>query len=228
MDIETLSPSELLGSLSELEAKNAPRTLHIAGDIALLRAGRRVSVVGSRKVSSEGARRTRSLVRELAAHEIIVVSGMAAGVDAVAHRAAMESGGRTVAVLGTSLDDAYPKENRALQDRMMDTQAVVSQFAPGVPMAKRNFPMRNRTMALLSDATIIVEAEESSGTKYQGWEALRLGREVFLMQSMVDRRDLSWPQEMLRYGAQALSNDMLEFLIENLPEFTRYREEIAF
>ena len=228
MDIETLSPSELLGSLNDVEAKNAPKTLHIAGDIGLLRVGRRVSVVGSRRVSDKGVQRTQSLVRELAANDIIVVSGMAVGVDTIAHRAAMEAGGRTVAVLGTSLDDAYPKENRALQERMMDTQAVVSQFAPGAPMAKRNFPMRNRTMALLSDATIIVEAEESSGTKYQGWEALRLGREVFLMQSMVDRRDLSWPQEMLRYGAQALSKDMLALLIENLPEFTRYREEIAF
>ena len=228
MDIKTLSPSELFGSLNDVEAKNAPKTLHIAGDIGLLRVGRRVSVVGSRRVSDKGVQRTRSLVRELAANDIIVVSGMAVGVDTIAHRAAMEAGGRTVAVLGTSLDDAYPKENRALQERMMDTQAVVSQFAPGAPMTKRNFPMRNRTMALLSDATIIVEAEESSGTKYQGWEALRLGREVFLMQSMVDRRDLSWPQEMLRYGAQALSKDMLALLIENLPEFTRYREEIAF
>ena len=228
MDIKTLSSSELLGSLSEFEEKNAPKTLYIAGDIELLRAGRRVSVVGSRKVSGEGAQRTRSLVKELAKNDIIVVSGMAAGVDTIAHRAAMDAGGCTVAVLGTSLDDAYPKENRALQEHMMDTQAVVSQFAPGTPMAKRNFPMRNRTMALLGDATIIVEAEESSGTKHQGWEALRLGREVFLMQSMVERPDLSWPKEMLRYGAQALSKDMLALLIENLPAFTRYQEEIAF
>ena len=228
MDIKTLSPSELLGSLNDVEAKNAPKTLHIAGDIGLLRAGRRVSVVGSRKVSGEGVQRTQSLVKELAKNDIIVVSGMAAGVDTIAHRAAMDAGGRTVAVLGTSLDDAYPKENRALQERMMDTQAVVSQFAPGTPMAKRNFPMRNRTMALLGDATIIVEAEESSGTKHQGWEALRLGREVFLMQSMVERPDLSWPKEMLHYGAYALSKDMLALLIENLPTFTRYREEIAF
>ena len=82
----------------------------------------------------------------------------------------------TIAVLGTDLDDCYPPENRPLQERLMREHLVISQFPSGTPSRRTNFPRRNRTMALLTDATVIIEAGESSGTLDQGWEALRLGR----------------------------------------------------
>jgi DNA processing protein len=183
-------------------------------------------VVGTRKPTPEGVARTRALVRALVARRIVVVSGLAAGIDTVAHTAALEERGHTIAVLGTPLDDCYPRENRALQDRLMREELVISQFAPGSPSVRTNFPRRNRTMALLSDATVIIEAGESSGSLHQGWEALRLGRPLFLMESLTKDPTLRWPAEMIRYGAQILSRANLESVLDAIPE--RTRGELAF
>ena len=115
----------------------------------------------------------------------------------------------------------FPASNGELQQTIMREHLAVSQFAPGTPVQRKNFPMRNRTMALLSEATVIVEAGNGSGTLHQGWEALRLGRLLFLMESLVQRTDLSWPKEMLGYGAQVLSRENLGAVIDDLPERTR-------
>lgn len=225
---QNFTPEELLGSLNDVETKNAPDRLFVAGDAELLRSGRRVSVVGSRKASEAGIRRTRKLVKKLVDQQIIVVSGLAAGVDAAAHTAAIEAGGRTVAILGTPLDKFYPASNKALQIRMMREHAVVTQFPLGYPATPKNFPMRNRTMALLTDATVIVEAGETSGTRHQGWEALRLGRDVFIMSNVAEDENLSWPQEMIAYGAQMLTSESLTSALENLPAYTDRVEVEAF
>jgi DNA processing protein len=103
-----------------------------------------------------------------------------------------------VAVLGTPLNAFYPLENKALQLKMMREHMVISQFPPGSPVTRRNFPMRNRTMALLSDATVIVEAGERSGTIAQGWECIRLGRPLLIHASL---KDLTWVGKMIEYGA---------------------------
>jgi len=147
-----------------------------------------------------------------------VVSGLAEGIDTAAHETAIALGGKTVAVLGTPLNEVFPAKNRALQDRLMRDYLVVSQFPSGYPTGPASFPIRNRTMALLSDATVIVEAGEKSGTLHQGWEALRLGRLLFLMESVATNDALSWPTEMIRYGAQVLARDNLEDALRNLPE----------
>lgn len=212
---------ELLGPLNEVERKNAPREVFVAGDLGLLRRGRRVSVVGSRAASKEGLARATKLARLLVERGVVVVSGLAEGIDTAAHRAAIDAGGRTIAVLGTPLDQFFPAENRALQERIMREHLAISQFAPGSPGGRKCFPMRNRTMALLSDATIIVEAGEGSGTLHQGWEALRLGRPLFLLDSVVKNDTLAWPGEMLGYGAEVLSEETVEFFFESLPEGSR-------
>jgi DNA processing protein len=224
--IHTYDPHELLGNLNEVEAKNTPEMLHIAGDADLVRYGRRVSVVGSRTVSAEGQRRAASLVEQLVEGGLIIVSGLAKGVDTIAHTTAIASGGRTVAVLGTPLDKYYPAANKALQQTIMTQHAAVSQFPSGYPPTPKNFPMRNRTMALLTDATIIVEAGEKSGTRHQGWEALRLGRAVYLLENIAENSALSWPKEMISYGAEVLTRENLCMLIEELPAYTD-REAIA-
>ena len=221
MPHQRYTPQELLGDLNDIEQKNAPEELFAAGDIGLLRQGPRVSVVGSRKASPEACARTRFFCRALVEHNITVVSGLAEGIDAEAHSTAIREGGRTVGVLGTSLDEFYPKKNRELQERMMREQLVVSQFPVGYPSARKNFPMRNRTMALLCDATVIIEAGEKSGTLHQGWEALRLGRLLFLMESVATNSDLSWPKEMIRYGAQVLSRENLDHVLAEIPEGVR-------
>ncbi len=219
-DSMAVTPADVLGALNDVECKYAPRELYLAGDRALLRRGPRVSVIGSRKASPEGLRRARALASSLVKHDIIVVSGLAAGIDRAAHEGAIDAGGRTIAVIGTPLERFYPRENRDLQERIAREHLVVSQFRAGSAVTRSNFPVRNRTMALLTDATVIVEAGEQSGTLHQGWEALRLGRLLFLLESVAQNKALSWPQEMIDHGAQILSRGNLEVALDHLPAFT--------
>jgi DNA processing protein len=178
----------------------------VAGHAEWLGERPRVSIVGSRRASEAGIKRAARLARVLTDEHALVVSGLAEGIDAAAHVASADAGGRTIAVIGTSLSAVYPASHRALQDRLMREHLVVSQFPDGYPTARRNFPLRNRTMALLSDASVIVEAGDSSGSLSQGWEALRLGRPLFLMASILERSELSWPKKMLEYGAIVLTD----------------------
>ncbi|TAK18464.1 MAG: DNA-processing protein DprA [Myxococcaceae bacterium] len=209
-------PEELLGPLNDVERRFAPRLFWYEGDGSLLRRGARVSIVGTREVSEPGRQRTRRLVRFLVERSVTVVSGLAAGVDTAAHTATLALGGRTIAVIGTGLDTAYPSENRALQERIAREHLLVSQFEPGTPVRKGQFPQRNRTMALVSHATIIIEAGDGSGTLSQAWEALRLGRPLFILRSLADDPKLKWPAEVLAYGAIVLAEP--EQLLPALPE----------
>ncbi|ONI72865.1 hypothetical protein ALI144C_43525 [Actinosynnema sp. ALI-1.44] len=140
-----------------------------------------VAVVGSRAASPAGVQRARNVATLLANHGTTVVSGLAAGIDAAAHRAALDAGSRTVAVVGTGLRHCYPAENRDLQKQITRTGAVISQFWPDTGPAKHQFPMRNAVMSGLTAATVIVEAGEHSGTRTQARIALEHGRHVFLM-----------------------------------------------
>lgn len=220
-----LTAADILGRLNDVEEKHAPGVLYAAGDLGLLKLGPRVSIVGSRQASPDGLKRAASLARALVQREMVVVSGLAEGIDTSAHRAAIEAGGKTIAVIGTPLDQCYPKENQVLQAQMMREQLVMSQFATGTKIGRHNFPMRNRTMALLTDATVIVEAGEKSGTLHQGWEALRLGRLLFLMESVAKDPNLTWPEKMMHYGAQVLTRENLEESFAEIPAVTRRSDE---
>jgi DNA processing protein len=224
-DFESVSPADVLGVLNDVEEKHAPKQLFLAGHRELLARGPRISVVGSRKASPDGLRRARALAYALVQHKMVVVSGLAEGIDTAAHTAAIEAGGHTIAVLGTPLDKSYPAENAVLQALIGREHLLVSQFAVGYPVTPKNFPIRNRTMALLTDATVIVEAGEKSGTLHQGWEALRLGRALFLMESVAMDMTISWPKEMIYYGAQVLSRENLEVSLAEIPVVTVRSEE---
>lgn len=217
---ERVKTSDILGALNDFERKHAPAELFIAGDKTLLTKGVRVSVVGSRKVSDLGARRALSFAEALVRHGITVVSGLAEGVDTIAHKSAIRAEGKTIAVLGTPLSQTYPAANKALLETIKRDHLAVSQFPEGYPYKKENFPRRNRTMALISDATVIVEAGEKSGTRHQGWEALRLGRLVFLMENVAEDQTLTWPREMISYGAQVLRRDDIPEILYDIPSFT--------
>jgi DNA processing protein len=210
------SPEELLGPLNPQEQLYAPKEIFVAGHADWLRQQPKVAVVGAREASPEGLRRAAKLARILVEHRAIVVTGLAEGIDAAAHAAAIDAGGRTVAVIGTPLSDTYPAKHLALQERLVRDHLVVSQFAEGYPTTRKNFPLRNRTMALICDASVIVEASDGSGSLSQGWEALRLGRPLFLMASILEQQDLSWPRTMLDYGAMILRQP--EELLAQLPE----------
>ena len=217
MNVFETTPAELIGDLTNLEQKYAPTALFLAGDRDIIEAGQRISVVGARRVSDAGARRARALSLALVDRGFVVVSGLAEGVDTVAHETAVAAGGRTIAVLGSPLDNVHPKSNLALFDRIVHQHLAVSQFESGSRVHKGTFPQRNRTMALLSDATIIVEAGETSGTRHQGWEAIRLGRPLFLLESVVNSNAASWAVQVLDYGAQILTREVLDDALADLP-----------
>ena len=217
MNITEATPEDILGPLNEIERKNAPERLYLAGDRGIFAAGPRVSVVGSRNASAEGISRAAKLTRALVSRGAVVVSGLAEGIDTVAHTTAMQAGGKTIAVLGTPLDQCFPASNSSLQERIMREQLAISQFQRSG--GRKNFPIRNRTMALISEVTVIVEAGEKSGTVHQGWEALRLGRLLFLLESLVAKKQ-EWTEELIRYGAQILSDANKEAFLESLPERT--------
>jgi DNA processing protein len=172
--------------------------IYYAGDLSLLEAPS-VAVVGTREVSESGRARTRRLTRQLVEAGINVVSGLAYGVDTVAHTTAIEMGGRTVAVIGTPLDKASPAENAKLQEVVYRQHLLISQFRTGETTFRANFPLRNKLMAILSDATVVMEAREGSGTLHQAAECTRLGRWLFIAKSVVEDKSLQWPSKFLKY-----------------------------
>ncbi|WP_317194040.1 DNA-processing protein DprA [Aquimarina mytili] len=227
MEMEISNYQEFRSYLTEVELKNSPEELFTEGDFSLLYEGRRVAVVGSRKVSPQGIKRAQVITKKLVEKGIIVVSGLAQGVDTVAHTTAIREQGKTIAVLGTPLDKVYPKENKELLDLIKKDHLAISQFPLNYPSRPANFPIRNRTMALISDATIIIEASEKSGTRHQGWEALRLGRSVLLLENIVSDSSLTWPKEMLDYGAQVLTRENFDSILSDLP-FVTSKSDYAF
>jgi DNA processing protein len=217
MTSQTSASHDLLGPLNEVERKHAPEVLLTAGDTRLLEEGARVSIVGCPEASAEGIRRASQFATLLAERSIVLVSGLAEGIDTAAHTAAITGGGRTIAVIATPLDQVYPKQNAALQHRIAQGHLLISQFPPGSPFRRRNFLLRSRTMALISDATVIIEAREVSESVQQGWEALRLGRPLFIEESVADDPSRTWPGAMLGYGARILSDETLDEFFDSLP-----------
>jgi DNA processing protein len=169
---------------------------------------RSVAVVGTRQPSDEGQTRARNLTRKLIKDDFTVVSGLARGIDTIVHNTALSEGGHTIAVLGTPLTVRYPKENSRLQDRLAKEQLVISQVpiirygAVSNPTANRFFFVeRNITMAALTEATIIVEAGETSGTLVQARHGLKQNKKVFILDSNFRNPALTWPAKLEAQGA---------------------------
>ncbi|AXK82250.1 DNA-processing protein DprA [Pseudolabrys taiwanensis] len=168
---------------------------------------RGVAVVGTREPTDEGKERARRISRALVEKHFTVVSGLANGIDTVAHTTAIELGGRTIAVIGTPLGQYYPPENKELQKKIAREFLLISQVPvlryskQAVPQNRLFFPERNVTMSALTDATIIVEAGETSGTLTQARAALHQGRKLFILNSLFERRDLTWPATFESRGA---------------------------
>ncbi|MEM9091318.1 MAG: DNA-processing protein DprA [Cyanobacteria bacterium P01_F01_bin.53] len=187
------------------DAKNPIEVLYYQGNLDLL-SSKSVSVVGTRKPTEEGRRRARKLARLLVDNGFTVMSGLADGIDTEAHKAAIAAGGKTISVIGTSLNEAYPKKNAELQKRIAKEYLLVSQvpfYQYSLQDYRRNrgfFPERNKTMSALSKATIIVEAAETSGTLIQARAALQQGRALFILKSCFDQ-GLEWPERFLGKGA---------------------------
>jgi DNA processing protein len=210
--VVALGPSEAFDDVRVEEMLRLPPLLYTAGDAGLLRAAMRVAVVGSRGASEEGRRRAAKLGRQLAQAGAVTVSGLAEGIDVEAHLGAISAGGRTIAVIGTPLDKAYPAAHAELQMQIYRDHLLVSQFTAETRVFPSNFLARNKVMARIAHASVIVEAGETSGSLSQAREVLALGRPLFLMRSLLENSQIQWPQAFVKSGARVL--DRTEQLLE--------------
>jgi DNA processing protein len=198
-----------------------PPSLYLrgSGDPELLDR-RAVAVVGARSCSSYGAQVARMLGRELASAGLLVISGLARGIDGEAHRGALAGGGETVGVLGCGIDRDYPAVHASLSRRMEEGGLVVSEYEPGVEPAPWRFPARNRIIAGLSEAVVVVEARERSGALITADFALEEGREVFAVPGEITSALSAGTNALLKLGAAPLTgvDDVLDALgIERAP-----------
>ncbi len=190
----------------------APAFLFVQGSPDLTD-DRTVAVVGTRSCSAYGARMARRIAHDLSGAGVTVVSGLAAGIDAMAHQGAVDAGTRTVAVTGCGLDTVYPIENRPLRDRILEKGgSIVSEYGPGVKPARWRFPARNRIIAGMADALMVVEGKEKSGSLITARDAAELGRTVFVLPGQADSPQSQGSNLLLReWGVAATcAEDILE------------------
>ncbi|HVW45885.1 MAG TPA: DNA-processing protein DprA [Solirubrobacterales bacterium] len=200
------------------DAGDAPWALIGRGDLTLLHAlepEAAVTIVGSRRATAYGRQVARDLSRELAAAGLIVVSGLAFGIDACAHRGALDAGGLTIAVLGCGPDTAYPAAHRSLWGRVVETGAVISELPPGATPWRWSFPARNRVMAALAGMTVVVEAAARSGSLITTDLAAELGRDLGAVPGPVTSRASAGPNELLAGGACVVrdAQDVLDAML---------------
>ncbi len=183
-----------------------------------------VGIVGTRRVTAYGKHVAAALAEDLARAGVTVVSGLARGIDSIAHQSSLRGGGRTIAVLGCGVDRIYPPENRQLAALITQNGAVVSDYAPGTPPDAVNFPPRNRLISALSRAVIIVEAGESSGALITAAFAAEQGREVFAVPGNINSPQSRGSHKLIQQGARLLqnTNDVLEVL--NLTQLSAQKD----
>jgi DNA processing protein len=196
----------------------APERLWIRGDPAAL-ARHAVAIVGSRRASHGSVEIARRLARDLAAIGLTVVSGLARGCDAAAHRGALDAGGRTVAVLGSGIDTIYPPEHGTLAAEIAERGAVVSEFAPGAPPLPFQFRQRNRLISGLALGVVVIEANERSGSLITAGAALAQGREVMVVPGTVHAGRNRGGHLLIRDGASLVetAEDVLGVLLSSVP-----------
>ena len=197
-----------------LELHDPPERLFVRGAALELLSRPAVALVGSRSCSPYGAQVARTLGRELASAGVAVVSGLARGIDGEAHRGALDAAGPTIAVLGCGIDRDYPRAHATLARRILETGLVVSEYPPGVEPAPWRFPARNRIIAGLSLATVVVEARERSGALITADFALELGRDVFAVPGEITAALSAGTNDLLRQGAAPVlaARDVLDAL----------------
>ncbi len=182
-----------------------------------------ISIVGSRKASTEGIKKAKNLSKELSDEGFTIVSGLALGIDTVAHQSTIDNNKPTIGVIGTPINKYYPKENKKLQDKIAKDFLLISQV-PFYKYAKEpfnyrkfHFPRRNKTMASISKATVIVEAGDTSGSLVQARECLRQGKKLFILDSCFDNPKIKWPITYENRGAIRVkeTSDILRYINES-------------
>ena len=185
------------------EIEQPPPVLYVRGDITM-DDHYAVAIVGTRRITPYGRQITEDLASFLAGQGVTVISGLARGVDAVAHSAVLKAGGRTISVLGSGVDKIYPPEHMQMAEKMMKQGAVVSDYAIGTPPDATNFPPRNRIISGLSMATVVIEAGETSGALITAEFAAEQGREVFAVPGNILAPQSKGTNKLIQNGAQPL------------------------
>ncbi len=206
------------------EIKNPPFVLFVRGNADILRASLvppTIGIVGTRKITDYGQHVTELITTELVAKGCIIVSGLAFGVDAVAHQTTIDCGGKTIAVLGCGIDCCSPRENQALYDQIIASGgAIVSEYGLGFAPTKGSFPSRNRIIAGLSQGVVVTEGAANSGALYTANDAFASGRKVFAVPGSVTSSLSQGPFQLLKQGAVLVSNGhevLAELGITSLP-----------
>jgi DNA processing protein len=194
------------------DAENPIEFFYYRGNLDFAFSPKSIAVVGSRNASEDGIKRTKKLVKSLVENSFTIYSGLARGIDTAAHKTAIELGGKTVAVIGTPITEVYPKENSELQQYIANSHLLISQV-PILRYSKQSiqgnrlfFPARNITMSALTDATVIVEASETSGTLIQARAALKQNRKLFILDNCFKNPNLTWPAKFAERGAIRVRN----------------------
>ncbi|MBQ3099903.1 MAG: DNA-processing protein DprA [Clostridia bacterium] len=189
-----------------------PAVLYYFGRIPEIDKRLTIAGVGTRRMTEYGSNNAYAICRDLAKEGAIIVSGLALGIDAVCHRAALDVGGMTVAVLGCGLDYAYPPQNRDLMVEIARKGVIFTEYAPGTEPLKKNFPMRNRIISGLSNATVVFEADENSGSLITARRAMKQGRPVYALPGNTGTLSSLGTNELLTNGAFAVTKagDILE------------------
>ena len=179
-----------------------PALLYYRGALRDLENEYLVSVVGTRSMTEYGGRITEYFCAEFASAGAIVVSGMASGIDSAAHRGCLSRSGYTIAVLGTAIDRPYPQESEQLYYKIIETGAVISEYAPGTPYFRNSFPLRNRIIAGISNATLVTEAGERSGALITAKDAIMQGKEVYALPGLSGSRQSVGTNTLLQKGVR--------------------------
>jgi DNA processing protein len=208
----------------------APPVLYIRGSLGA-EDNRALSIVGTRKPTAYGRDAAYSLSKQLAARDVTIISGLAQGIDAAAHRGALDAGGRTIAVLGSGIDQLYPRENTGLAQEIAKHGALISEFPMGAPPEGRNFPRRNRIISGLSLGVLVVEAPEKSGALITAITAAEQGREVFAVPGNIFSQASSGTNRLIQDGAKLVMDvdDILDELkiTHTAIEIRKTTEQIA-
>ncbi|WP_110686511.1 DNA-processing protein DprA [Salinicola aestuarinus] len=205
VNIKLISDADYPNNL--LDAVNPINLFYSIGDWQLCSCAKKVSIIGSRSVSFDGLQRAHRLTKILVENGFVVISGLARGVDSIAHEAAMHYGGRTIGVIGTPILDYYPKENWKLQNKVARNHLLISQVpalrykSQDFKLNRHFFPERNATMSAIADATVIIEASDKSGTLTQAKHAIAQGRKLFILNSCFEKDGALWPWDLLKKGA---------------------------
>src|SRR5712671_4650195 len=197
-----------------LQIYDPPVMLYVRGDAQVLNLPS-IGMVGTRRPTLYGTQMAERLGRELAARGLVVVSGLARGIDAISHQGALAVNGRAVGILGTGIDVCYPKENRKLYERVLERGAILSEFPLGTHPAPENFPVRNRIVAGMPLGVVVVEGAQYSGSLITARLAMEFGREVFAVPGNVTQPVSFAPNLLIKQGAKLVTNG--EDVIEELP-----------